>query len=372
MSDRLTSTIAEIAQRIRAGEYNSEAEISRGIILRILNELNWPVFDMQVVVPEFKIENRKVDYALCQSPGKAVILIEVKDLGKADNKGEKQLFQYAFNHGVPVAILTDGQNWRFFLPAGVGTYEDRCFATVDLLKDDKNKCAEEFALNLDQGAVFSGQAWKYAHRTYEARKNQRAAEAKYNNVWRKLVAGPDPQLLELFSREVERQSGIKPDRERVAGYIRSQSTFGSPPATRRPKTTESKPPIGPRPGPPVSTGKCSFTYGGRTENFKTGADLIAGVFSLLAKLDRDFVQRYSEQYPGKKYPVIAPSRDQLYPDNPKLRGSSRKLYGGWWIRTHSDSKSKLKRIRQACELAGIEFDRDIVVVMPIGRKKKRS
>ena len=363
MSDRLTSAIAEIAHKIKAGDYRSEAEISLGIIQRVLHELSWPVFDNQVVAPEFKIENRKVDYALCQSPGKALILIEVKDLGKADSKGEKQLFQYAFNHGVPVAILTDGQKWRFFLPAGVGTFEDRCFATIDLLKEDSSKCAQELALNLDKGAVFSGLARDYAHRTYNARQKQRDAEAKYSTSWSKLVAGPDSLLLDIFSEEVERQSGVKPNPESAAEFIRKQSRSVNPPVTNGRRNKEKKPPIAPRPRPPVTSGKYSYTYRGQTKYFKTGAALIAGVFSLLAELRPGFLDRYKQLYPGNKRVLIAPSRDQLYPHNPKLRSQSREISGGWWIGTNYSSKEKLKQIRQACAVAGIEFGADLIVEM---------
>ena len=369
MSDRLTSAIAEIAHKIKAGEYRSEAEISLGIIQRVLHELSWPVFDNQVVAPEFRIENRKVDYALCQSPGKALILIEVKDLGKADSKGEKQLFQYAFNHGVPVAILTDGQKWRFFLPAGVGTFEDRCFATIDLLKEDSSKCAQELALNLDKGAVFSGLARDYAHRTYNARQKQRDAEAKYSTSWSKLVTGPDSLLLEIFSEEVERQSGVKPNRESAAEFIRRQSTSGDRPFIPISRQTTRESTTG---GRTSGTSKeFSYTYGGETKHYNTGADLIAGVFNLLANREPDFLHRYRAQYPGKTNPLIAPSRDQLYPRRPESRRTARKIHGGWWIGTYSSSGEKLKLIRQACELAGIEFGSDLVVVMSAGPSRKR-
>ena len=88
MSERLARAIEDLVKGIEAGSFRSEAEISQGVVKRVLHELDWPVFNVQVVAPEFRIGTRRVDYALCHPPGTAAILVEVKDLGKADGKGQ--------------------------------------------------------------------------------------------------------------------------------------------------------------------------------------------------------------------------------------------------------------------------------------------
>lgn len=117
----LTSTIDQVREDLTAGKFRSEADISAGVVSLILDKLDWPVFDVQVVAREFKVGARKVDYALCHAPGKPSVLLEVKDLGKAGGKGEKQLFEYCFLHGVPIAVLTDGQKWSFYCPLALGS-----------------------------------------------------------------------------------------------------------------------------------------------------------------------------------------------------------------------------------------------------------
>ena len=226
MSHRLTSAIDDLAQRIAAGSYRSEAEISQGVVKRILHELDWPVFDVQVVAPEFKIGPRKADYALCHPPGKPSVLVEVKDLGKADGKGEKQLFEYCFHQGVPIAVLTDGRTWSFFYPAGQGSYEERRFARIDLVEEDSRHSATTLARYLDVGDVRSGDARKRAERDYEAAMFQKEASSKFASVWRKLLAGPEPLLLDLFSEEVENATRVRPDPERAAAFIRDQARIG--------------------------------------------------------------------------------------------------------------------------------------------------
>ena len=221
----LTSAIEDLQQRIAAGSFRSEAEISRGVVSRILHELGWPVFDVHVVTPEFKIGTRKADYALCHPPGKPAVLVEVKDLGKADGKGERQLFEYCFHQGVPIAVLTDGQSWSFFFPAGQGSYKERRFARIDLVGDEPEDSAKTLLDYLRVRDVQSGEARNRAQRVYEAARQAKEAASKYASVWRKLLAGPESLLLDLFRNEVEQVTGVRPERTGAAEFIRAQASI---------------------------------------------------------------------------------------------------------------------------------------------------
>lgn len=131
MAATLTLQIEEIRDSLTRGDFASEAQISRSVVMRLLITLGWNVWDPKVVIPEFPIKTEsptktlKVDYVLCHPPGKPSVLIEVKDVGKANAQGEKQLFDYCFRQGVPIAVLTDGRSWGFFFPAGQGSYQER-------------------------------------------------------------------------------------------------------------------------------------------------------------------------------------------------------------------------------------------------------
>lgn len=127
------------------GEFGSEAEISQGVAGRVLANLEWPFHETQVVAPQFKIGTRRADYALCHPPSQPSVLLEVKDLGKADAKGEEQLFKYCFQYGVPIAVLTDGQKWSFYFPAGQGRCEQRRFAQIDLITGEPRASARTLA-----------------------------------------------------------------------------------------------------------------------------------------------------------------------------------------------------------------------------------
>ena len=373
MSDRLTPTIEDLAKGIAAGSFRSEAEISQGVVKRVLNDLGWPVFDMQVVAPEFKIGTRKVDYALCQPPGKAAILVEVKDLGKADGKGQKQLFEYCFHQGVPIAVLTDGRTWSFFFPAGQGSYEERLFAHIDLLDDDHGNAARTLVRYLDVEDVKSQTARKRAEQDYEAARFQKQAATKYASVWRKLLSGPEPLLLDLFSEEVESATGVRPERERAAEFIRGHAVGTGvtrrvtqvKSARRKPKpTTTSVPPS------IKSSGVPSFTFQGQTETFSTGAKLFGAVFSTFASMDPTFCERYSQRHSGRVRKYVAQSKEELYPGNPNLQSQVLPLPGGWLLATHTSNTDKIRRIKQACKVMGLEFGQDLVVDVPVGKRAK--
>lgn len=66
--ERLEDTLVGIQQNIRRGAFPNEAAVSQGIVLPILNGLGWSVFDPSVVVPEYTVEGRQVDYALWARP----------------------------------------------------------------------------------------------------------------------------------------------------------------------------------------------------------------------------------------------------------------------------------------------------------------
>ena len=112
---QLERTVADIDQKLRDGRFPNEQSISQGIVLRILSDLGWDVYDTNVVWPEFSTGEGRVDFALCAPPAKPKCFVEVKQQGKAED-GVKQALEYAFHTGAQFVTLTDGQTWSFYLP----------------------------------------------------------------------------------------------------------------------------------------------------------------------------------------------------------------------------------------------------------------
>ena len=395
MSEQLAPTIQDIAQDIAAGTFRSEAEISQGVVKHILQELGWPIFKTQVVSPEFRIGDgaKKVDYALCHPPGKAAVLIEVKDLGKADGKGQQQLFEYCFHKGVPIAVLTDGRIWSFFYPFGAGDYKERMFAEIDLLDEDPSAAIGAFARYLAWEAVKSGAAGKRAQQDYEEAQFQKHAASEFASVWRTLLSKPEESLLlELFLEAVGNKIGRQPDRERAAEFIRERARdMGAASATspktpkRRSERARKQPPASPAPTrPTVQKPEPSpsffpaasvpkqlpfFIFEGRKETFRSGAACFVAVFRMFAERYPGFCRRYSERYRGKSRKHLARTKEEIYPDTPQLHSRAKSLSGGWWLDTNLSSAYKIQRIEGACELVGLEYGRDLEVYIP-GKSEK--
>jgi len=131
----LEEHIQDIQKKLKHNEYPNEQSISQGVVLRLLSALQWPIYDTQTVMPEYSIAGKRVDFALCVQTNKPVIFIEVKQPGNTLG-ADKQLFEYAFHKGVPFAIVTDGKEWHFYLPAEIGSYDERRVYKLDLIARD--------------------------------------------------------------------------------------------------------------------------------------------------------------------------------------------------------------------------------------------
>ncbi len=159
----LKLTIADIGRKLRDGRFPNEQSISQGIVLRILSDLGWDVYDTNVVWPEFSTGEGRVDFALCSPPGNPKCFVEVKQPGKAED-GVKQALEYAFHTGAQFITLTDGQTWSFYLPAEQGSYEDRRVFKLDLFERTDQESAEVLQRYLERDRLGSGEALETARK----------------------------------------------------------------------------------------------------------------------------------------------------------------------------------------------------------------
>ena len=198
----LSKHISEIRDGIKNGRFTNEATISQGIVLRLLNSLKWPTYDTQVVYPEYALSGRRVDFALCHPPNKPLVFVEVKPIGKSD-MGERQLFEYAFHSGVPMAVLTDGREWHFFLPGEQGDYTERRLYKLDILERDIGEIEKRLKRYLDYDKICSGSALEDARKDYRDIARDRIIKSTLPHAWAKLIEEEDDLLLELIADRAE-------------------------------------------------------------------------------------------------------------------------------------------------------------------------
>ena len=244
----LEQDIEDIRAGIKAGRFSNEASVSQGIVLRLLHALGWPAYDTQVVCPEYSLEGRRVDFALCHPSSKPIAFVEVKQIGQSEG-AERQLFEYAFVKGIQLAILTDGQEWNFFLPGEQGDFGERRVYKLDIAEREIAECVARLSRYLKYSAITTGVAIESARDDYRNVSREREMRAALPRAWAKLVAEEDDLLLELVADQVQSLCGYKPDLDSVASFLRESITLRSTQAGPMPQSLRTPVP------PPAPTWK---------------------------------------------------------------------------------------------------------------------
>jgi len=354
----LETTLTDITARLRQGAFPNEQAISQGIVLRVLQDLGWDIYDPTAVWPEFQTGEGRVDFALCHPPSKPAEFIEVKQPGKAED-GVRQALEYAFHTGVPFIVLTDGRTWSFYLPAEQGNYEDRRVYKLDLFERPLPEAAEALRRYLACSRVESGEALESARKEYRDRSRRTQARAAIPETWWELVEKGNEELVDIVASAVESKVGVRPDDNDIVEFLAglrqpvASGTHGEgtqpPPATRR------------RPRTATRSGKLILR--GREYAYHSAKDAMVLVLRELAKGDPTFLERCS-QHPdaqGRKRRYIARTPDELYPDREDFCDMRESLPGGWLVATNLNNAQKRTIIRLATEVAGLTFGRDVVV-----------
>lgn len=375
-AEALTTTIADIRDRLARNEFRDEAAVSLGIVIPVLQDLGWPVRDMTVVTPQYAIQGRRVDYALIGRYGTPSVLLEVKRVGNIE-VGEEQLFAYAFRQGAPIIVLTDGRRWRLYMTTGQGTFEDRCFAVVDLVEGEPEQGATAFRRYLSRDAVMDGEAKKHAEADLESRWRQRKAEEALPSVWSRLAEDRNGPLVELVRSRVRDECGVAPPAESVVRFLRGTRSEPDPaPFLRRGRTAHpdrtATPPQRQRSRERRSgEGRYSYTLKGDTRHFRTSGEMMAAIFAGFAKDDAAFCEQFRKRRSGRDREYVARSREALFPGQPRLwKSNAWELPGGYFVGTHMGNPQKEDLIRVACEVAGLKFGRDLTVELPVARRAK--
>lgn len=353
----ITSHIEKVRSGLREGRFTSEAAVSQGILLPTLHELGWPVFDTSIVIPEFSVEGRRVDYALCHPQNRPSVFIEVKKVGLSEG-ADRQLFEYAFHLGVPMAILTDGQEWSFYLPGEQGRYDERRVYKLDLLERDISEAENRLTRYLSYSNVCSGESLKSARADYQNVARVRVIDANLPRAWESLLKDQDSLLLDLLAEKVEDICGYKPDLDICSQFLETQiqgsnnlGKYGPQPQIpvknrtqffEAPKTNRSK-----------SIDTFSFVFKGTEFAARSAREVMTKVFQLLANEDKGFLDRFASRKHGKKRRYIARDKRELYPDRPDLVDQhSIEVVPGWWLGTNYSRLNIQDIIELALEVAG--------------------
>jgi len=196
----------------------SEAQTSQGIVLPILHNLGWEVFNTNEVTPEYSVSGGRVDFALRIHAINKVFL-EIKKTSENLENHQQQLVYYAFQQGVKLAILTNGITWQFYLPLEEGSWEQRRFFTIDLMEQAVDDAIEKFESLLLRNNIDSGNAYQKAKSLYEGRQKNKIIKENLPKAWQKLISESDEKLVELLNETLEKICGYKAEENQIADFL---------------------------------------------------------------------------------------------------------------------------------------------------------
>ena len=307
---------------------------------------------------------------------------------------ERQLFEYAFYRGVPLAILTDGREWSFFLPAEEGSYDKRLVCKLDLSASDAAESVQRFERYLRYDAVRSGAARKAAQADYRDVVRARQIQDALPKAWAKLVAEENKYLIDAVAECVDDLCGHRPTTDTVASFLRTlQPGCGalSPPAhTPAPLLApeDQGPPNEPtvglpqQPTPTIShptapeKAPVGFHLFDKFYPCRKGREILVGVFEALAERDPTFIERFvALPRHGTKRRYLAVDPKGLHPADPRRareNAYTHQLKSGHWLLLQVDHKARVNMIKLACEVAKIGYGTDLRINNPPIRPRPRA
>lgn len=219
MSSQLENFIENIKNDRKIISFD-EASTKQAIVLRILSLLEWDIFNIDEVVPEFSVAGKRVDYSL-RVNNVNKIFIEVKkpseDLENFHN--QEQLLGYSFQEGVKLAILTNGITWWFYLPLHEGSWEQRKFYTIDILQQETSDIASKFNDFLSKENMASGKAVENAEAVYKGQQKNKILRETLPKAWNKIIEEADEILIDLINDTTEKICGYKSDSEMIEQFL---------------------------------------------------------------------------------------------------------------------------------------------------------
>jgi len=353
---RLEDVIEDIRRKLEKG-FPNEAAVSQGAVLPILQACGWNTHDTDEVPPQYGTQDKeRVDHALLRG-GKPLIFIEVKhrlDNDRSLDKGIEQVFKYAYDEGVPVAVLTDGDAWFFYWPAAPERrYADRLARAIQLTRTEPTEAATILRKYLQKSPDLSPDLLQeIIKKDFHLNKLHALLEEIFQN--------PSDELVELIER-IAKQRYIYVGKEQIRAFLpqwlkKYKPSDSSPSSSAMPSNTPSTPHASG--APPLSSPSTGLGYYYKGTFYpalgKSGADIYIEIISRLMQDFPDFAKKFSIYTAGhKRYYLFQKGERALSEDELKFY---REIPGGWLLCVNLSNAVKHQKLRQAAEIVGLPYD----------------
>ena len=216
MKERLATAIKGIRSDKKISTLDEKSTRAE-VIDPVLERLGWDKFGEDFVI-EYSVPGGAVDYAL-HVRNMPKVFIEAKNPREDLRRHVDQLVTYCAKHGVPLAALTNGLNWWFYLPLKEGTVEARQFCRLDISVQDISEICNRLIEFLARENVYSGVAVENAEAHLQRLHEARNVDKALPQAWQDLIAGPDDMLVELINEKVEYLCGVKAGANHIKEFL---------------------------------------------------------------------------------------------------------------------------------------------------------
>ena len=203
----------------------NEQQVKVGIIEPLLEIAGWDRKKIQTeFVPEYKIGNEEVDYALRIDSSNRVF-VEAKNAREDLRHHEKQLLDYckSTDDAPHLGVLTNGRLWWLYAPS---TKKDsrwekpRQFCTIDIQSDKPDEVQKNFSRFLFKDKVGSGAALRAAGRAYGKLLKDAETQKAIFDAWNRIIDRPEEGLIKLITDVTEDICGHNPAPTTVRDFLK--------------------------------------------------------------------------------------------------------------------------------------------------------
>ena len=274
-----------------------------------------------------------------------------------------------------MALLTNGNSWRFYSTYGAGTYAERLVRALDIETQPLQEIAAVLDRYLSYANTESGKAAHYAVEDLHDRIGRYKARQEIPHAWSRLVGDdPDEWMVALLTEATSSRVESAPAKQDVVEFLRCLKPDGGPSIrkSKQSRKSASKKPIAAafEPGPPVQNparpvephrtnrpddgGGVRYYLLGEQRTAKNARAAYVAIFKDLAEQEPDFPSRVEPKLRGRKNRGVARTKQGLASRESVVR-SAASLPGSWYLLTHMSNKQKIHSLRIACRTAGIPF-----------------
>jgi hypothetical protein len=216
MKEQITSFITDLKSNKRLSSFD-EASTKQAVVLRLLSFLDWDIFNVEEVYPDYAVNSSNVSYAL-RTNDNDKIFIEVKRIHEKLDKYQKKLVTLSSGKGVDCAVLTNGITWWFYLTAAEGNWQQKWFYSIDLFKQKPDTFVPKLIDLLNKTKVAKGQALNSAKKLFKNKKQKMAADFLPKS-WNQIISQPNNIFVELLSLQTEKLCGYKVDIKSIETFL---------------------------------------------------------------------------------------------------------------------------------------------------------